>query len=206
MKIKVEGFMRLFVVDEKTRKILQDTGFLPNMIVGCGKEFVLDETCNYNKWNGGSGISAVALGYSTDTNTGILGPNAGRDVAIGGAWDGVSINDFRLSDEGALARSSIVSKSRVGTTITLFAQFTDSQLIFGSNICKIREAGIFLHATTPPTADPRDIPAQKPYAMIARRLYYGTNDPNSPTTYIDQPFYKVEGSGTLMFQYKIMFG
>jgi len=211
---KPRGAMRLGVLDLKTGRrqpmlvtrhgITGDTGWIKNMVVETGKEFMLDEIFNNNKWNSGSGILGAAVGTSTNTNDGIVGPSAGVDINVGD-WFGVSEDDWHLTAE--MARSSISSKSRVDQTTTAVAIFADVQLVFdGNNICKLRECGIFLHATTEPTNNPQVDPTQKPYAMVARRVYYGTDDPVTPTKYVDRPFYKYKDGNPLLFEYRLTFG
>lgn len=196
---EIIGNIRLYTIDLDEYEILYDTGFKPNMIVESGKEFILDEIFDNSKWNSGNGIQAMALGDSTDTNTGIQGPNDGRDITISGAaWNGVSEEDYKLSSE--IARSSILSVTRTDQSIVAIAQFVDGQFSASSPV-EIREAGIFLHETTAPSADPDKVPSQKPYAMIARRVYYGKNA--AETKYVDRPFYKVKDGNPLMMEYKL---
>lgn len=195
--LKIQGSMRLYVPDRMTGRILADTGFRRNLLVETGKEFILDEVFDNGKWNGGLGIQSVALGGSTATNAGVLGPDEGVSILKGGAWNGVSEDDWRLVDE--FARSIIQSTSRVDQTLTAVAQFLDAQLPFVSGICKIREAGIFLHEDTPPAQNPQDNPVYKEYAMVARRVYFGETE----THYIDRPFYKVQDGNPLLFEYKL---
>jgi hypothetical protein len=206
--------MRLSVLDLRTGRRLPrrpflngytgDTGWKKNMIVETGKEFMLDEMFNNGKWNSGSGILGAALGDSTDNNDTTAGPNEGVDIDVGD-WFGVSKDDWRLSSEFPLGRSSINSKSRVAQAMTAVAIFLDAQFAHATPV-PIREAGIFLHASTPPSADPQSDPDQKPYAMVARRVYYGVDDPVTPTKYVDQPFYKVKDGNPLMFEYRLTFG
>lgn len=214
--MKLVGEMRLVVVDKKTGRplpqqvikngILGDTGWEKNMVVETGKEFVLDEVFNSGKWNSAAGISGGALGVSTNTNSGVVGPTEGVPVAVGGAWNGVSEDDWRLSAEMTNARAAIASKARVDQSMEVVIPFTDADLVFDAGVCKIRECGLFLNATTPPSANPQDVPSQKPYAMFARRVYFGTDDPVTPTQYVDRPFYKIEDTNTLLFRYRLTLG
>ena len=200
INVKLTGSFRLYVIDRHTKKIIQDTGFQKNLIVETGKEFILDEIFDNGKWNSGIGIQSMAVGDSTDTNAGVLGPNAGRDVVIGGAWNGVSEDDWRLSSE--TARSIIISVARVDQSIVAIAQFLDGQFSEPSPI-KIREVGIFLHETDQPVANPQDNPAEKPKAMVARRVYFGYDDEDAPTKYVDRPYYKVKDGNPLLMEYKL---
>jgi hypothetical protein len=216
-KLKIEGQMRLSVIDKKTGKRLQkqeykdgitgDTGWEKNMVVETGKEFILDEIFNNGKWNAGFGILGAALGTSTNTIGGIVGPSFGAPVNVGD-WFGVDEDDWKLFAE--MARSALDSKSRTDQATTCVAIFLDAQLTFvgapPTGICKIRECGIFLHAATAPTQNPQVDPTKKPYAMVARRVYYGTDDPVTPTQYVDRPFYKLNDGNPLLFEYKLTFG
>jgi hypothetical protein len=196
--LKLKGSMRLYVLDTDSGRILNDTGFRPNMLVETGKEFILNEIFNVDKWNSGDGIQSAALGGSTNTNAGVVGPTAGLDILkAGAAWGGVVEDDWRLSDE--FARSVIISATRTDQYIVAIAQFVDGQLPFVSGVCKIREAGLFLHPSTAPIQDPQADPAQKPYAMVARRVYFG----ETATHFVDRPFYKIEDGNPLMFEYKL---
>jgi hypothetical protein len=176
------------------------------MVVESGKEFMLDEVFNNSKWNSGVGICAVALGVSTDNIGGPTGPSAGSSVAIGGAWNGVLATDWRLSSE--VTRHAIISLTREANQMKAVAQFSDSDFaaIFVANVAKIREAGLFLNVTTPPVADPTASPAQKPYAMIARRVYFGYDSLTNPQYYVDQPFYVFNDGNPVMFEYRITLG
>jgi len=194
---EIVGSMRMYVLDRFTGTIIQDTGFLKNLVVETGKEFMLDEIFDNSKWNSGLGIRAVALGSSTGTNSGVAGPSEGVDIAKGGAWNDVSEDDWRLTDEDV--RASILSKTRVDQAITVTAQFLDAELPHVGGVYKIREAGIFLHPTTPPAQNPQDNPAYKEYAMVARRVYYGETE----TYFVDAPFYKVEDGNPLLFEYRL---
>jgi hypothetical protein len=208
MALKITGEMRLYCIDKKTGKIYNDTGFLKNKVVETGKEFILDEITNNDKWNSGLGIQAVALGDSTDNIDTKQGPAAGIDILIeDDGWNDVVDDDWRLASE--IARSSIVSVSRVDQTTTIVAAFTDAQFTFTGGppaVVKIREAGIFLHATTAPTANPQSNPSQKPYAMVARKCYWGYDDPLDPQYYVDRPYYKLEDGNTLMYEYRLTLG
>lgn len=172
----------------------------PNMIVETGKDFMLDEIFDNGKWNSGSGILGIATGDSTDTNAGVVGPDATTDITIAGAvWNGVSEDDWRLSSE--IARSAILNVTRSDQAILAVAQFVDGQL--PSDPTYIREVGLFLHATTAPTANPQDDDSQKPYAMVGRRVYYGYDDDTTPTKYVDRPYYKIKDGNPLMMEYKL---
>lgn len=210
--LKPQGWMRLSVLDLNTGKrlpktfykngITGDTGWRKNMIVETGKQFMLDEIFDNGKWNSGSGILGAAVGDSTDTNDTIAGPNDGVDINVGD-WFGVSTDDWHLSSE--VARSAISSKARVDQATTAVAIFIDAQFLAASPV-PIRECGIFLHASIEPTNDPQVDPTQKTKAMVARRVYYGVDDPVTPTKYVDQPFYKVKDGNPLLFEYRLTFG
>ena len=197
-----KGWVRLYALNPETGEIFRDTGFRHNLIVETGREFILDEICNNEKWNAGAGILAAALGTSTNNIDGLAGPSQGVSIAItDDGWNDVVLDDWRLYAE--MCRSSIVTKTRDGNLIVLAAAFTNSQFTFNSGICKIREAGTFLNATTPPVSNPQSNPSQKPYAMVSRCLYYGYDDPDDPTEYVDQPYYVFEDGLVLMYEYKL---
>jgi hypothetical protein len=205
MALKITGEMRLYCIDKKTGKIYNDTGFLKNKVVETGKEFILDEITNNGKWNSGLGIQAVALGDSTDLIDTKQGPAAGIDILIeDDGWNDVVDDDYRLASE--IARSVVLSVSRVDQTTTIVAAFTDAQFTFSAGVVKIREAGIFLHATTAPVSNPQSNPSQKPYAMVARKCYWGYDDPLDPQYYVDRPYYKLEDGNTLMYEYRLTLG
>jgi hypothetical protein len=205
MALKITGEMRLYCIDKKTGKIYNDTGFLKNKVVETGKEFILDEITNNGKWNSGLGIQAVALGDSTDNIDTKQGPAAGIDILIeDDGWNDVVDDDYRLASE--IARSVVLSVSRVDQTTTIVAAFTDAQFTFTAGVVKIREAGIFLHATTAPVSNPQSNPSQKPYAMVARKCYWGYDDPLDPQYYVDRPYYKLEDGNTLMYEYRLTLG
>jgi len=205
MASKIVGEMRLYCIDKKTGKIYNDTGFKKNKIVETGKEFMLDEITNNSKWNNGAGISAIALGDSCDNTDTTIGPSAGVDIKIADdGWNDVVDDDWRLASE--IARSPVLTVSRVDQEVVITAAFTDAQFTFTSGVCKIREAGVFLHATIPPNANPQSNPSQKPHAMVARKCYYGYDDVDNPQYYVDQPYYKLEDGNTLVFEYRISLG
>jgi len=207
------GEMRLSVLDLNTGKrqpmrltkhgITGDTGWNKNMVVETGKEFMLDEIFDNGKWNSGDGILAAAIGTSTNTNGGVVGPSAGVDINIGD-WFGVDEDDWHLTTE--MTRNAISSKARVDQATTAVAIFLDASLTFASHVCKIRECGIFLDLTTEPENNPQVDPTQKSRAMVARRVYYGVDDEVTPTKYVDRPFYKIEDGNPLLFEYKLTFG
>ena len=205
MALKMTGEMRLYCIDKKTGKIYNDTGFLKNKIVETGKEFILDEITNNSKWNSGLGIQSIALGDSTDLIDTKQGPAAGIDILIeDDGWNDVVDDDWRLASE--IVRSAIVSVSRVDQTMTIVAAFTDSQFTFTAGVVKIREAGVFLHETTAPVSNPQSNLSQKPYAMVARKCYWGYDDPLDPQYYVDRPYYKLEDGNTLMYEYRLTLG
>ena len=205
MPLEIIGEMRLYCIDKKTGKIYNDTGFLKNKVVETGKEFILDEITNNNKWNAGAGILAVALGTSTNNIDGIEGPCEGVDITItDDGWNDVVDDDWKLYAE--MTRSSILTVSRIDQTTVITAAFEDADLVFFTGVCKVREAGIFLNATTPPVSNPQSNPSQKPYAMVARRVYFGYDDPVTPTKYVDRPYYKLEDGTTLMYEYRLTLG
>jgi hypothetical protein len=119
-------------------------------------------------------------------------------------WNDVVDDDYRLASE--IARSVVLSVSRVDQTTTIVAAFTDAQFTFTAGVVKIREAGIFLHATTAPVSNPQSNPSQKPYAMVARKCYWGYDDPLDPQYYVDRPYYKLEDGNTLMYEYRLTLG
>jgi len=200
--MKLKGTVELYQIDRKTGQIYnRNVG--PNMIVETGKEFMLDEALDNDKWNSGSGVSAIALGISTDTNDGVLGPNVGREVDVSGPWQGVSEDDWRLTSE--IARSSIIKNatSSIDQRIDIFAQFVDAQFsgYESGSFAPIREVGLFLHPTTPPAQNPQDYPANKPYAMVGRRLYYGKNVVTGK--FVDAPYWKPIDGNPLMMKYTL---
>jgi len=200
--MKLKGTVELYQVDRKTGKIYNmNKG--PNIVVETGKEFMLDESLDNEKWNSGSGVTAMALGDSTDTNDTVLGPNIGREVDIDGPWQGASEDDWRLSNE--FARSSIIKNatSRIDQRIDIFAQFVDAQFSgYGSgSFAPIREVGLFLHPTIAPEQNPQEYPAYKPYAMVGRRLYFGVNI--STGKYVDAPYWKLIDGNPLIMKYTL---
>lgn len=197
MKLKFKGSVKLYKLDLNSgRKYNVDKG--PNIWVETGKEFALDEMFDNNKWNSGLGIRAAALGDSCDSQNGqIQGPAPGVDILKGGNWNGPSEDDFMLSSEQA--RAAILNVTRSKQTIKAIAMFSDAEMsaFTTGSIASIREAGLFLHPTTPPAGDPQDNSAYKPYAMIARRCYYGTQG----NYYVDRPYQVVLDGNPTVFEY-----
>lgn len=200
--MKLKGTVELYQIDSNTGRIYnRNVG--ENLIVETGKEFMLDEILDNDKWNSGSGVMSIAVGSSTDTNDGVLGPNVGRDVDVGGPWVGVSEDDWKLSAE--FARSIIIpnATSRVDQRIDIFAQFVDAQFsgYESGSFVPIREVGIFLHPTDEPENNPQDYPQEKPKAMVGRRLYYGHNI--IAGKYVDAPYWKPIDGNPLMMKYTL---
>ena len=205
MAYKLKGFVELYQYDPVTgRKYNYNRG--PNMIVETGKEFILDEIINNlpaNKWNGGTGVRAIAIGSSTDTNAGVMGPSSGIDITIlGAAWNGVSEDDYRLS--GEFARSGIIRPAtvRIDQRVEIYAQFADSQFasVATGSWAPIREVGVFLGTgSMEPAANPQDNAVYRPFAMISRRLYYGINTGSGK--YVDAPYWKFLDGNPLMMKY-----
>lgn len=201
--MKIKGIVELYQEDPKTG-LIYNRNKGPNILVRSGKQFILDEITDNDKWNGGLGIRSIAIGISTDTNTGVLGPNTGRDLADDGPWQGPSEDDWRLSSE--FARSLIIPGSTVRSdeSINIFAQFNDAQFegYDSGEFAPIREVGLFLGTgEDTPEASPLDDEDQKPDAMVGRRIYYGHDDENM--LYVDAPYYKIMDGVPLTIKYTL---
>lgn len=199
--MQIKGSIKIYKIDLKTgREYNVDKGH--NILVETGKEFILDEIFNNSKWNSALGIRAIAIGDSCNSQNGqIQGPAPGVDVLKGGNWNGPSEDDFILSSE--MARATITQVDRSKQTLRAYAQFSSAEMsaFTTGSIARIREAGLFLHPTTPPAGDPQDNADYKPYAMVARKCYYGTQG----NYYVDRPYLAVLDGNPFRFEYTFEF-
>lgn len=175
------GRFNNYLIDESTGTI---TVVAPdNTIVNTGRRFILDRVFDTGThgWNDLQ-VAQIAIGISTDTNAGVTGPTDTAPVSTTGSWKGVSVSDWKLSNE-ILRKSCSVTRS--GETVYARASFSNEEFspywdLFGTGSVRILEQGLFLSATEP-TADPIDDTSQQVNAMVARAT---TTENNSSGYYV----------------------
>ena len=153
---------------------------IKNTLVNSGKAFIEDHALGIANWFA-PGITTtewsdmttryVAVGISTDTNAGVIGPTDTVGVASGGAWQGVSPDDWKLSSELARKECDTIARADGATVANIYANFGDPEL--GTGEVDVYEYGIFL-SDTAPSNEPRYNYSERPNAMLIRAVKYTT--------------------------------
>jgi hypothetical protein len=184
-----------YVYDEQGNLL----GSTPNKFVNSGKQFMLDFAFNSTSWLSGNwyGQRYLAVGGSTNTNGGVIGPTTGTGIPVNDEnWHGASENDWRLTSEytGTYGRAQFTCQ-RTNNVCLLSAQITDDNVnhsAYGANI-QIVELGLFLTSGyNLPAADPTDAlnTTSRKNAMIARAV----KTTISGTDYLASPYIKTQGN------------
>jgi len=171
-----------------------------NVVPSCGRRYILDRifSTGTHGWND-LRVAYLAVGTSTDTNSGVVGPTADVPVATTGSWTGPSWADYKLSTE-------IVRKAcnvrRTGDVAYVRATFLNDDFDafwteYSDNI-PIVEEGLFLSATEP-TANPIDNATMEEHSMVSR----ATLTSNSGSGYyIVEPLYKPDNDSSFTIGYE----
>lgn len=173
------GHFKIERIDKDTGKIVETIEF-PNHFVDSGKQFMLDFTFNSASWLTGQGWADgryIGVGRSTDTNAGVTGPTDSVPVDVGGTWDGVSSNDWKMSDEITGSQRAQFSCTRAGNTAHIWGTISDANVSYSgaATSVDITEIGLFLTGAYGPSNDPTDTSAtndQKAGAMLVRGVSY----------------------------------
>ena len=146
----------------------------------------------------------VGLGDSLATNAGVPGPTPTTPIPVAGSvWNGPSYDDWRRTGPIANLWVGADSVKVVNEYITIFATFDDGLFDYGSGNVNIREIVIGI-SDTEPSANPLDVPAQKPNTVVSRANFFDKQD-IPPLSFVDAPYIKAPG-GNLTVQYKYRFG
>jgi len=156
----------------------------------------------------------LGLGGSNATNSGVPGPTPSTPIAVDGAiWNGASYHDFRrteplfTSPPGSDLWKQADTVKVVNEFINIFATFEDALFDYTGGDVEIREIVVGI-ADQEPSADPFDVPSQKPYTVLSRAVFHDKiRDPpdTGPWYYTDTPFVKTSG-GNLTAKYQFRFG
>ncbi len=202
MVIKEVGHMWAIVEDKEKGIVYEVRDLGHNMLLNVGKAFFLDHALGMNNWfNPGSTTTLwsamvnryMHVGTGTDAG-GVTGPTESVPIATGGAWRGESQDDWRLDDWVAGKICSMVSRAEGSVYAKFYCSFGTAEL--GAPELDINEVGIGL-AATEPAANPMYNTAQRPSAMLIRKILYTTSGAN----YVVDPIIKpVDASITLIHE------
>jgi len=115
--LAIKGFLRLQIVDKKTRKVIGDTGLRPNQITNYGKN-----SCFLAAVVGAAGsvqILGAMLGNGTNpasNATALDTPNTDYFAAVATAINGSTQLQFTASFDGTLGAATLANMGLFGAT------------------------------------------------------------------------------------------
>jgi len=171
-----------------------------NIMTLAGRRYILDrvfDTGTHN-WND-SQVADIAIGVSTNTNAGTVGPTKTVPV-LTTSWNGASASDWKLSEEILRTEGSV---RRTGETVFVTGRFSNADFSpyfadYGTGSIPIVEMGLFL-SDTEPTSDPLEDTGEEENAMLSRgTMYtsYGTG------YWVADPLYKANDGNAISVGYE----